>query len=1162
MTANFEFLKNTSAPAILHELASNAERYYFGDPNTCLVKVRQLAEAFTQALGSKLGLTVSTKDSQAQLLQDVKSALLENYSSQKDTVYDVINTLHHIRKSGNIAVHEYFTRHDEALKALADIHKILKVFYGDGNIPAFQEPSDPSIKLKAEILELEKSRQALAMLETRATEHARIAEERQKVANMERLAKQHYQQLLVQMQQEQLAQAQDNAQKDAEIEQMRRDHEAEIAKLNEQLRQAQQQGKSLPKKRLTFGSLELSESDTRRLIIDEQLRGAGWEVDSADMTYAKGARPEIGKNKAIAEWPTQGRQKADYVLFCGLIPIACVEAKRQNANVSGKIEQAMRYSEAFCKDGDVSLEYPPMSQDRYHIPFVYSCNGRPYFGQLAEQSGVWFLDLRQASNIRKPLQDFHSPAGLLRLLRQDLNQSTHNLSKEPFDYLQLRDYQIQAIEAVENALANPDTKKLLIAMATGTGKTRTTIGLIYRLLKSARFGRILFLVDRTSLGNQAFDSMTEMTLEQQMPLSKIYNIANLDTAHATDDTRIHIATVQAMVRRVFESDNPPSIDAYDCIIVDESHRGYTLDQEMTDGEIEHRDAKYYLSSYRRVLEYFDAVRIGLTATPAKHTAEIFGHPIYTYSYREAVADGWLIDSEPPIYYETTLSQKGITLAKGDTVQVLDTHTGDIKSEELEDELAFDVTKFNRNAITESFNRVICQALAQEIDPTSDEKTLIFCVNDRHADMVKRLLDEAFSEVWGDDYAEESVRKITGYTDQVDKQIARFKNEKYPSIAITVDLLTTGIDVPAICNLVFMRAVKSRILYEQMKGRATRRCDKIGKTYFKIYDPIGLTKYLQPVDTMQPQVKRINIGLDVLIDEYLGMDLQKDDATSQEHATATLTAIQQKVHRVLTKALKLSTKKPKLKAALDELAERFGMSVDQIATKLDPKDTQSQAAAQAFLRQHDSLAADLVAVKYHAGSQLMPVICTHEDTLLTRSQAVLNDPDAKHQQDQDYLESFTQFIQHHLNESAALSVIIKRPSDLDRQSLKALRLMLDEQGYNEARLNTAWRNQTNQAIAASIIGHIRRAALGETLISFDERVSLALKKLKATHTFTKPQEKWLDRLATQLTQEVILDKDSIHHRFLDKGGYEALNKQFGGQLDSLVHELQDHLWEAS
>jgi len=284
-------------------------------------------------------------------------------------------------------------------------------------------------------------------------------------------------------------------------------------------------------------------------------------------------------------------------------------------------------------------------------------------------------------------------------------------------------------------------------MATGTGKTRTIIGLMYRFLKAERFKRILFLVDRSALGQQALDAFNEAPLEQNQTLSKIYNVAELGDMAAEAETRIQVATVQAMVKRIFMSDRSPLVDQFDCIIVDEAHRGYTLDQEMTEGELATRDASQYLSSYRRVLDYFDAVKIGLTATPAKHTSDIFGKPVYTYTYREAVADDWLIDHEPPIRYQTLLTQHGIKFEKGSEVSAINLHTGEVESAELEDEVKFEIEAFNRRVINENFNQVICEQLAQEIDPFSDEKTLIFCASDLHSAMVNRLLDGAFKALY-------------------------------------------------------------------------------------------------------------------------------------------------------------------------------------------------------------------------------------------------------------------------------------------------------------------------------------------------------------------------------------------------------------------------------
>ena len=516
-------------------------------------------------------------------------------------------------------------------------------------------------------------------------------------------------------------------------------------------------------------------------MIDEQLRQAGWQADSKLMTYAKGERPEHGKNKAIAEWKIS-KNRADYVLFVGLMPIAIIEAKKQNKDVSGKITQAERYASGFEMDDTMlpAWSYPQQelaqtspwqnSQTSFSVPFVYSTNGRPYFEQQEEQSGIWFRDVRKPSNIKRALQQFHSPEGLLNLLTQDNEQSNAKLLAEPLAHLGLRDYQQQAIKHIENALS-------------------------------------------------------------------------------------------------------------------------------------------------------------------------------------------------------------------------------------------------------------CEQLANEIDPNGEEKTLIFCVTDRHADMVKRLLDEAFVNLYGDDYHEESVRKITGQSNKQDELIRLYKNEKFPSIAITVDLLTTGIDVPAICHLVFLRRVKSRILYEQMKGRATRRCDDIGKTVFKIYDPVDLCASLQAVDTMTPLVKNPNISLAQLVDEFMSLPVLANNNSSQNpsvdaqtideqtnlesaeqtaildtHAKEVLDQISQKLMRVLIKANKKAEKNQKVKEKLTELQSSWGVEPTKLHQELYSK---GMAYAKEFLTAHTRLVTEIAELQFLVGTGKNPIIYTGDDEFLKRVQTT--DDTANSQNIDDYLE---------------------------------------------------------------------------------------------------------------------------------------------------------------
>ena len=1153
-SSNFSFLAEHD-PVFL-QLAASAEQVFAADPNTTLIKLRQLGEAFAQDIAARAGIEFDSDTTQADLLFKLNREIKLDPS--------VREMFHVLRIEGNKATHRFRTQHKEAMDGLK-LARALAIWFhqsfgkaGASFKPGpFLPPQDPSLELRQLQSEIEQLRAELsgksAALENNQQLAALIAKEKEQYAvlaqQMEAEARTY----------QSLAEEQGGV-----LDRVKREFEQRLLALQRQLEQGQeapQQARQVTQSTQNASQNLVLNEELTRILIDQQLIAAGWEADTQELTYAKGTRPEKGKNLAIAEWPTAGKQAADYVLFAGLTPIAVVEAKRENANVAGKIPQAERYARGFRQQSTFQPAWQIEGQatgwndgqgGSFEVPFVYSSNSRPYLPQLAEQSGTWFRDVRRPASLARPLMDFHSPAGLLDLLSRSKAEAEARLQQEGFAYLHLRNYQEQAIAAVEAALA-ANQQRCLLAMATGTGKTRTIIGLMYRFLKAERFRRILFLVDRNALGTQAQENFDEATLEQNLPLSKLYNVAEMGDMAAEAETRVQVATVQAMVKRIFQSDRPPAIDAYDCLIIDEAHRGYTLDQEMSEGEMAVRDQNQYLSTYRRVLDYFDAVKIGLTATPARHTSEIFGRPVYTYSYREAVADDWLIDHEPPIRYQTLLSQHGIKFAKGEQVSAINIDTGEIEQSELEDELSFDVESFNRRVINEDFNRVICEQLAQELDPFGEEKTLIFCATDLHADMVKRLLDTAFKHLYGDDYVEGAVRKITGKSDKVEQLIKRYKNERYPNIAITVDLLTTGIDVPAICQLVFMRRVRSRILYEQMIGRATRRCDAIGKTVFKIYDPVDLYKELQAVSTMKPLVKDPNITLAQLADELNNPAsfTAPGSRPEQSHAHDVLDALSQKLMRVLRAASHQAEKKPELKARLGELEQHWGVAPTELHQHLRRLGPQGAAA---FLQQQTALLQQIEGLQLLVGSPYKPILSEHKDELVARQQSY-----GDYQKPEDYLDSFSRFIREQLNQSAALAVIVNRPKDLTREQLREVRLLLDQHGYPEARLQTAWRNRSNQEIAASIIGYIRQAALGEALLPFEQRIGQAMQRIYDLTGWTPMQRKWLERLAKQLHHEVVIDQQFVNRAFAQDGGAKRLDALLGGKLDKVLHTLADGLW---
>lgn len=894
-----------------------------------------------------------------------------------------------------------------------------------------------------------------------------------------------------------------------------------------------------------------SEAETRYLI-DEQLRKVGWEANTELLRYSKGARPAKGRNLAIAEWPTDStvgnRGYVDYALFVGMQLVATVEAKAIHKDIPSVIDYQ-------CKDYSKNIRsadkvYQLGTWGNYGVPFTFATNGRPYLEQYDTKSGIWFLDLRQPDHAPKALRGWMSPEGIMELLDKDISARNQDLREMSYDLLRdkdglnLRAYQIRAIEEAEKAIINGQSR-ILLAMATGTGKTRTILGMIYRFLKTGRFRRILFLVDRTALGEQASDVFQEVKLEDLMTLDDIYNIKGLEDKNIDRETRIQIATVQSMVKRILYNDEEtmPVVTDYDLVIIDEAHRGYILDREMGEDEALYRDQLDYQSKYRYVVEYFDAVKIALTATPALQTTEIFGQPVFKYTYREAVIEGYLVDHDAPHELTTELSKNGIHYKKGDTVVRYDPVTGEVtNSELLEDELDFDVDAFNRQVITEPFNRAVLTEIARDIDPESPDvqgKTLIYAVNDDHADLIVKILKEIYTEMGVDN---DAIMKITGSVGGGNKKkvkdaIKRFKNERFPSVVVTVDLLTTGIDVPEITTLVFMRRVKSRILFEQMMGRATRLCPEIHKTHFEIYDPVGVYDSLDAVNTMKPVVANPGATFEQLLH---GLEVLEDERQ-----------VQNQIDQIMAK---LQRQKRHLDS---EVMEHFismtgGQDPTQFIADIQqrkPEDAKSRLLAHAELFK--------MLGQFKPDGRRSVVISDHEDKLLEHTRGY-----GKGSKPEDYLDAFADYIKTNLNEIAALNIVCTRPKELTREGLRSLRLTLDREGFTTQQLNTAITQMTNEEIAADIISLIRRYAIGSTLISHEARIRRAVDKLKKAHKFSKQELNWITRMEKYLMEESVLnvtvfDEDG---RFKAQGGFAKINKVFGNKLESIILELNEYLYD--
>ena len=1081
MKSNFAFLK--SHFPVLANFGILAEKYCYSDSNSCIMKLGMIGETIVNLMLTYDKIKIPTD---CNAVTKIKILSLQGLLTP-----DLSDILHALRKARNKAAHTNYENIKEGQTLLEMAYSLCEWF--------MQTYGDLQYKHCKFVMPTEADAKSITDNDDKAAEQ-KMLEETEKIAAAAK------------------AVAADERRKRA-------------------LAAASQRQKS--------------EAETRYMI-DTQLRKVGWEADTENLRYGKGIRPQKGKNLAIAEWPTLSaagnKGRADYALFAGEKLVAVIEAKAEHKDIPSVIDyQCKEYAQNIRPEDE---KYVITTWGKYKAPFVFATNGRPYLAQLETKSGIWFLDLRESANMPKALRGWISPDGMLKLLESDIEKADKALQTLPYDFLRdkdglnLRQYQLNAIQAAENAVINGQ-KNILLAMATGTGKTRTVLGMIYRFLKTGRFNRILFLVDRTALGEQAEDVFNEVKLEDLKTLNDIYDIKTLEDAVFEDETKVHIATVQGMVKRLLYNDEErqPSVTDYDLIVIDEAHRGYLLDKEMGEDELLYRDQLDYQSKYRMVIEYFDAVKIALTATPALHTTQIFGKPVFKYTYREAVIEGYLVDYDAPHKIKTQFNTEGIKYNKGETLALYDPVTHEItNSEVLQDEMNFDVEKFNKQIITPSFNRTVLEEIARDIDPEDvmQGKTLIYAVDDEHADLIVKILKEIYTNYGIDN---DAIMKITGSVAggnkrKVQEAIKRFKNERFPSIAVTVDLLTTGIDVPEITTLVFMRRVKSRILFEQMLGRATRLCPKINKTHFEIYDPVGVYDSLEEVNTMQPVSADPKTTFAQLLD---GLEVLEDEAHIK-NAVAQIIAKLQRVKRRLTKE------------EVNEFKDlAAGLTVEGFIQKIE---SLPAAEARNTLLMEASLLEMLDDKHGHGG--YTKVISDKQDKFLIRERGF----GKNEQRPEDYLEAFEDFVKNNVNEIAALNIICTRPKELTRETLKSLRMALAQNGFTTQQLNTAVSEITSEEITADIISLVRRYAIGSPLVSHQARIRRAVDKLKKAHNFSRVELNWLSRIESYLLNESVMnvkvfDEDE---RFKTNGGYKRLNQIFRNNLEGIITELNEYLYD--
>ncbi len=616
--------------------------------------------------------------------------------------------------------------------------------------------------------------------------------------------------------------------------------------------------------------------------IDTALRHSGWTIQDKKKINLSAA---LGI--AIREYQTD-TGPADYILFVDKKPIGVIEAKRpeEGANLTKVEDQSEGYAVAKLKHLD---------------------NDKLFFAYESTGDITRFTDYRDPKPKSREVFTFHRPETFQKWIAdgKSLRQRILDIPTLPEDGL--RDCQITAINNLEKSFKQ-FRPKALIQMATGSGKTYTAITFIYRLLKYAKAKRILFLVDTKNLGEQAEQEFQAfLPNDDNRKFTELYGVTRLKSSFIPADNQVYISTIQRMysilkgeeMDDAAETENPNEIrfepkapvpvaynekvpiEFFDFVIIDECHRSiYNL--------------------WKQVLDYFDVFQIGLTATPDNRTFGYFNKNVVSdYGYEKAVIDGVLVPYDV-FTIETRITKEGGKIPVNEYVDKRDRVTRKKFWEAVDEDVEYSGKQLDRDIVNLNTIRTIVQAMRDSLPAmfpdrlTRNEdgqevsfevpKTLIFAKTDSHAEDIIDIVREEFAE------ENKFCKKITYRSEEDPKSVlSQFRNDYYPRIAVTVDMIATGTDIRPLEVLVFMRDVKSRSYYEQMKGRGTRTCSleelrlkgtpsaRMSKDHFVIIDAIGVESS-QKTDS-RPLEKKPGISLKDLLQNVAMGNTQEEILSS-------------------------------------------------------------------------------------------------------------------------------------------------------------------------------------------------------------------------------------------------------------------------------------------
>lgn len=886
-----------------------------------------------------------------------------------------------------------------------------------------------------------------------------------------------------------------------------------------------------------------NEWKTRKTRIDVQLKSLNpsWEI----IPYKEGLNTATLTRHAVEEYPTDNGP-ADYALFVNGKLLGILEAKKVAVDPKNVLEQAKRYSSG-CKKTIGSWS-------SFKVPFIYSSNG----------TQIWFADVRDEVYYSRELLSFHTPDAMEEMFARDYSVSKKWFKDTPNEIERLYPYQKNAISAMENGLIE-NKRRMMLAMATGTGKTFTTVSAIYRLLKSGYAKRILFLVDRRALAaqaaqafssfitpsgnkfNQEYEVFSQKFKKEDFEEGEQFDIGVMPNEYLTTPnsahTFVYVATIQRMAINLFgregsfpqgasdsDTDNDADevnipIHAFDVIIADECHRGYTS-----------KDTNIW----RSVLNHFDAVKIGLTATPASHTVAYFGSPIFRYTVDQAILDGYLVDYQA-VKIKSDVRINGIFLEEGEKVGVKNPETGTEFIDSLEDEREFNSQDIESKITSPDSNRKILEEIAKyakehEAKTGRFPKMLIFAANDiphvSHADQLVSIAREIFGR--GDDF----VQKITGSpsVDRPLEKIKRFRNRPLPAVVVTVDMLSTGVDIPALEFIVFLRPVKSRILWTQMLGRGTRKCSDIHKEYFTIFDCFDgtLIEYFKGSTDFVVEIAEPGETVTIAqIIDNIWNNVERDYNTKR-----------------LIKRLRRVADTMSAKAREDFSKFIHNGDIGKFADDLRDNVKKRFTETMDILRKKDF---QELLLNYDRAKNPFYVAYGTKDSVTSEYLFKCGEKNLK---PVDYLDAFSEFIHENKEKVEALSILFKNPRKWNTKALKEIRQVLKKNSFDEENIRKAHELSGHKSMA-DIISMVKNAENEHNpLLTVEERVNKTISDIIAAHSFNSEQIKWLEYIREHLIVNLAIEKDNFDLvPVLERqGGLVKAKRIFGLELDSIIEEI--------